>query len=396
MSKGGGGGGTQTVVNKTELPEWVNTAAQNNLNAAYDVSQNMLGPYTGPRVADMTNGALADIALAQNNIGSTNPAFTSAQNTAAGISNYQPGQINPATLAGTNLSAYMNPYTQNVIGSGLQAIDTQRQQALNQAADQAIRSNAFGGSRLGVQEGVTNAAAAMQAGNLASNLMAQNFGQAQNAAQSDITRNLAAQQANQQAGLQGAGLNLQAANQLGGLASQGQTSFLQGLNAALMGQNAVQQQNQMQIAAQQQAYQEAQQFPMQQLQIPLQALGVTPYGNTNTQVGPGPTSNPWMTGLGAAASGVGILGGMQGLGLFGGGGLAGLLGFSDKREKTDITKLGKDRSTGLDMYAYRYKDDPKSYPKVVGPMAQDIEKKYPNMVSEINGKKIVNLGFGSV
>jgi hypothetical protein len=376
------GGGTQTVINKTELPEWVNTAAQNNLNAAYDVSQNMLGPYTGPRVAGMTNGALADIALAQNNIGSTNPAFAAAQSTAADISNYQPGQVNPATLAGTNLSAYMNPYTQNVIGSGLQAIDVQRQQALNQAADQAIRSNAFGGSRLGVQEGVTNAAAAMQAGNLASNLMAQNFSQAQNAAQGDITRNLAAQQANQQAGLQGAGLNLQAANQLGGLAAQGQNSFLQGLDAALTGQSAVQQQRQAEIAAQQQAYQEAQQFPLQQLQVPLQALGVTPYGNTNTQTGPGPTSNPWLTGLGAAGSLVSILGGLTFL--------------SDEREKTDIKKVGNDPNTGLSLYAYRYKDDPKSYPKVVGPMAQDIEKKYPDMVSEINGKKVINLGFGGV
>ena len=50
---------------------------------------------------------------------------------------------------------------------------------------------------------------------------------------------------------------------------------------------------------------------------------------------------------------------------------------SDEELKTDIKKLGKDEDTGLDIYSYRYKGDPKHYPKVVGPMAQDIEKNYP-------------------
>jgi hypothetical protein len=196
----------------------------------------------------------------------------------------------------------MNPYTQNVIGSGLQAIDLQRRQALNQAGDQAIKSGAFGGSRFGVQEGVTNAGAAMQAGNLASQLMSQNFSQAQAAAQSDIARNLAAQQANQQAGLSGAGLNLSAAQGLGSLATQQQQNFLGGLTAAMTGQDLAQQQAQARIAAEQQAYQEAQQFPLQQLQVPLQALGMTPYGQQSTTTAPGPSGNGLMTGLGAAAS----------------------------------------------------------------------------------------------
>lgn len=64
--------------------------------------------------------------------------------------------------------------------------------------------------------------------------------------------------------------------------------------------------------------------------------------------------------------------------------------FSDEDEKTDITKLGKDPKTGLMLYAYRYKGDPKTYPKVVGPMAQDIEKDDPDAVREVGGKKIVN------
>lgn len=67
-----------------------------------------------------------------------------------------------------------------------------------------------------------------------------------------------------------------------------------------------------------------------------------------------------------------------------------LPGFSDRRAKTDIEPLGIDPLTGLPLYAYRYKRDPKTYPKVVGPMAQDIEEAMPNTVREIAGRKIVH------
>ena len=415
MSKGGG---SQTVTQQTELPQWVQNAAQTNLNAAYRVAQNMAGPYQGPMVAGMTNGQLADIAGLQNNIGSTNPAFAAAQSAAAGLtgynpnqvtagtingglstytpdqvragavngglSTYTPDQVNAGTLAGTNLSSYMNPYTQNVINAGLQGINTQLRQSLNNIGDQAIKTGAFGGSRQGVTEGIANAAAALQAGNLASQLQAQNFSQAQQAAQNDLNRNLQAQLANQSAGLQGQGLNLQssgqnlqaqlanlnsnlqaqlanqsaglqgqglnlqssgqnlqaqlanlssnlqaqlanqqagtqgaalnlqAANTLGGLAQQGQQSFLTGLGAALTGQGAMQNQSQNDINAQIQAYQAAQQYPVQQLMLPLQALGMTPYGQTTTQTSPA-SSNGLMMGLGALGTGVGILGGVNSL-----------------------------------------------------------------------------------
>ncbi|CAB5170352.1 hypothetical protein UFOVP155_19 [uncultured Caudovirales phage] len=295
------GGGSSTTVQKNEIPQWVQDAGQKNLAAAYQVAANMKGPYQGPTVADMTQGQTANIAALQNNIGAANPAFGVAENAAAGLTNYNPSQVQAQTLAGTDLSSYMNPYTQNVINTGLQALDMQRMQALNQSGDQAIRSGAFGGSRHGIQEGVTNAGSAMQAGSLASQLMSQNFMQAQAAAQGDISRNLAAQQANQSAGLQGAGLNLQAANSLGNLAGQQQQNFLGGLTTAMTAQDMIQQQHQAQLDAAKNAYTEQQQFPLQQLQIPLQALGMTPYGQQTTGTAPS-TSNGLMTGLGAAAS----------------------------------------------------------------------------------------------
>lgn len=383
-AKGGGGssGQTQTVTQKTELPQWVTDAAQKNLNQAYNVSQAMPGPYSGPRYAGMTDGAKADIAGLQLNVGQTQPAFELAKSGAAGLMNYRPqdvqagryqaslinqtpqieaDSISPGYLANTNLSPYMNPYTSGVVDYGLKALETQRQQSLNGIADQAIRSNAFGGSRQGVQEGVTNAASALNAGKLASDLMSQNFLQGQAAATGDITRNMQAQQANQaanlqaggsnqaallqsalsnqaasnrsaefniqnalqaalanqQAGLAGAGLNLNASNSLGNLTAQGQGAYLDSLRAALAGQGMVQQDQQAQYDAARQAYTENQQFPLQQLQIPLQALGMTPYGQTTSTTGPAqpqPSSNGLMQGLGAISSLVGIGGGLFGAG----------------------------------------------------------------------------------
>ena len=68
-----------------------------------------------------------------------------------------------------------------------------------------------------------------------------------------------------------------------------------------------------------------------------------------------------------------------------------LLGFSDRKDKTDIKKLGADPDTGIPMYAYRYKGDPKSYPKVVGPMADDLEKFLPGITKLIGGHQVVQL-----
>lgn len=291
-----GGGGTQTVTNKTEIPEWVSEAGQRNLAAAYDVSANMMGPYTGQRVATMGPGQMDLINNISSNYAMAQPAFAYAQGMAA-----NPGQVQAGQLSQTSLDPYMNPYTQSVVNSSLDALNSQRQTGLNQAADAAVRAKAFGGSRQAIQEANVNSAAQQQAGSLTANLMNQNYMQAQQAAQSDIMRQMQAQQYNQAA-------NLQGASTLGNLAQMGQQSYLTGATGALAAQSLAQQQQQSQLDAAMQAYQEQQQFPLQQLQIPLQALGVTPYGQQNTQTGPGPSGSGLMTGLGAASSAVSILG----------------------------------------------------------------------------------------
>ena len=56
---------------------------------------------------------------------------------------------------------------------------------------------------------------------------------------------------------------------------------------------------------------------------------------------------------------------------------------SDRHLKTDITKVGVHPPTGLPMYSYRYKGDPKSYPKVTGPMAEDAMQVAPQAVKTV-------------
>jgi len=122
-------------------------------------------------------------------------------------------------------------------------------------------------------------------------------------------------------------------------------------------------------------YQQQQQFPEQQLNRYQSAIYGNPlnqqpsYIKTGRETGGGPGLGKTMLGIGST--------------------LAGLWGMSDERMKTDKTKLGKDPKTGLDMYAFRYKDDPKNYPKVVGPMAQDVEKQYPDSVKTLAGTKVI-------
>jgi hypothetical protein len=145
-----------------------------------------------------------------------------------------------------------------------------------------------------------------------------------------------------------------------------------------------QQQAQNVINANMAKFNQANNYPNTQLSILQSALGMTPYEQASTGSSTSETQQ--------AANPLGMaLGGLQALsGLFSGGtssamsGLTGLFG-SDRKLKTDITKVGVHAPTGTPVYAYRYKGDPKSYPKVVGPMAEDVAKIAPHAVRKIPG-----------
>ena len=113
----------------------------------------------------------------------------------------------------------------------------------------------------------------------------------------------------------------------------------------------------------------------------LSAIGMMPYGKTETT-----TSGATQGGGGAAGAAGGFLQMLP---------MMKMLFASDRTLKTDIETLGTDPVTELPLYAYRYKKDPKTYPKTVGPMAQDVEKKYPRLVRKVGGKRVIDLtGLG--
>lgn len=376
-----------------------------------------------------------------------------ADNVKAGYQNYnyRPDRVNGGSFLNMNVDRYMNPNIQAVEKAALRNLDKSRLNSLNEVADAAIGARAGFGSRQGVVEGVTNANAAQAAGELSANIRndafnsatqrmeqdmqrklqaglanqstglnnaqfnanvgLQNIGNRLNASLANQQANLGADQfnqqqrladaqlnmqgqlANQQAGLQGAQLNLNAANQYGQLASNKQADYLTGLQASLAGGNMLQADKQGNLTQKANQYNSLRQYPVDILNMQLSALNGTqlPTGQSTTTSNP---SSPLMSLIGLGTTGASMLP------MFGLGGMAG--GFSDRNEKTNIQKLGKDPDTGLDVYAYDYKADVEAARKSgtpmpmkrVGPMAQDIEKMHPGATKKIGGKMVVNLGIG--
>jgi len=178
--------------------------------------------------------ALVNTALAGPGISGTDLA---AQMAAYG-GVYQPAQIsaqqtNLGMTGPGSIGSYMNPYTSEVRTNALADLESARRAAIQQTGERATQARAFGGSRQGVAEALTNAGFAKQAGTLGTTLNEQAFNQAMAMQQADIGRRSAADIANQQAGLQGAQLRLGGASQLGNLAAQQQALRLGGAQAVM-------------------------------------------------------------------------------------------------------------------------------------------------------------------
>jgi hypothetical protein len=222
---------------------------------------------------------------------------------------YQPNQL---TAQQTNLgltgpgsiASYMNPYTEAVRTNALSDLESARRAAIAQTGERATAARAFGGSRQGVAEALTNQGFAKQAANLGTTLNEQAFNQAMAMQQADIARRSAADIANQQAGLQGAQLRLGGASQLGNLAAQQQALRLGGAQAVMGAGGARQALDQQQMDA-------IRNIGLQRLGIVQSSLGASP-ANLGMQ-----TSTPYTQNVGAGLLG-GALAGSQLAGLTGG------------------------------------------------------------------------------
>jgi len=232
---------------------------------------------------------------------------------------YQPAQL---TAQQTNLSmgqgpgsigSYMNPYTSMVRENALGDLESARRAAIQQTGERANAARAFGGSRQGVAEALTNQGFAKQAATLGTSLNEQAFNQAMAMQQADIARRSAADIANQQAGLQGAQLRLGGASQLGNLAAQQQALRLGGAQAVMAAGGARQALDQQQMDA-------IRNIGLQRLGVVQSSLGAQP-ANLGMVATTPEYSNPAAGALGGALAGGKLFGVPGAIG----GGILGLL-----------------------------------------------------------------------
>lgn len=305
---GGNPPATQTITNKTELPAWLEAVTKENIALAQKIADRPYEAYGGQLVAGFSPEQKQAFQYGLSGIGQQASNYQAAQEAAAGVAGYKPESVSAQNFLQGDISAYMNPYIQNVEDRAIANAQRSAQMNINQLGASAARSGGFG-SRLGVSEGVAAAEAARGVGDLSAQLRAQGFQQAQGIMSQDQARALQAAMANQAAGLQGGQLNLQAAGQMGNLAGAAQQSRLADLGV-LSGIGEQQQGMQQRLLDEQYArWLEERNAPIEGLNLRLAATSATPYGETKTQTGPAPAGPSGIsTALGAAASIASIIG----------------------------------------------------------------------------------------
>jgi hypothetical protein len=339
------GGKTSTSTQSVSIPPEV-LARYNAVNArAENVAATPFQPYSfdpSAFVAPLTPTQVAGIQNINTMQGAGFPFYRAGtQMTAAGAAPVGP-------ITGSDIGRYYNPFTAAVAAPTYDALRQQQAQEMQGATANAIRSGAFGGDRSGLV--AANLARQQQLGTAQAMapIFQQGYSQAQEAAQRQ-----------QQVDLQNQARMLQAGQQMAGLGTGLQQLGIGGAQAQLAAGTAEQQTQQAGLQALYNQFLQQVGYPFQVAQFLANiAMGTGALsGSTTTTTQPAPF-------------------------------------FSDRREKTNVKKLGK----GL--YAFDYKDDVEAAeregkpmpPKRVGPMAQEIEKDKPGMVIDVNDYKVVDPG----
>lgn len=344
-------GGSQpshtTQTTRVELPEWVEEASEDNYNFAKSITGRPYNPYKGQTVAGTSQTTKDAYDFFRDTMGQGAPDRMRASE----LANKAAGGI-----LGLDRSAYMNPFTAEVEENALRNLDRQREISLMANSDKARAASAFGGSRHGVVDAITNAEATRSAGDLSAELRKAGFDTASGLMQQDI------------------GNMFTGAGALLGGAESGDKKRLADFSALLGIGGQEQAQTQRELDDQYRRFLEKENHSLEDLNIRLSALGMSPYGKSETT---NTTGKPASAGTDFAQMGLGILSL-----------LPALAGLSDERLKTDKVKVGK--KAGVDIFDYRWKGQSKKMPKTRGPMAQDVEKKYPGAVHDVGGVKVVD------
>lgn len=332
-----GGGSTTQQAQTSTSTNTINPQELAMLQGNYQTAQNnasTLTPYTGQLTAGFTpaqtqaQGVLSGVAT-DPQYAANNTAATGAVNGVLGANSpttVNAQAITPSTIANTDLSPYLNPYTSDVINNSITQNERARQIAQVADSQQATAAGAFGGSRSGVLAAGTNEAYDRNDQTNIAALNAANFTQAQAAAGTDAATTNAANEfnSNQNVNAQQStiantaaqqGLKLNAAGQLVSDNAAGlNTAATQGGILASVG-DAQQSQAQTALTNAYNAYTQGQQLTVEQQQLLNSALGLIPNQQTVNSSGTGNSSTQSTPGLGGILSGFGgLLGGVGSLG----------------------------------------------------------------------------------
>lgn len=187
---------------------------------AYGASGNLLGNAAAlynsanPGAASTYNPAMANAA-------GYNPAMAQAHGYGAanaGSTGYKASLMNAASTRNpadisTGINQYMNPYNQQVVNASIRDVNKLVAQQNAQTGANAANVGAFGGSRQGVVEALTNSEAQQNIGSLAANLRQQGFETAAGLSAQDIANQMTTGQFNASLLQQARGQNQAALNQ---------------------------------------------------------------------------------------------------------------------------------------------------------------------------------------
>lgn len=259
---GGIAGGKGSKGNKP--PKWLRQQTRDLASFGQQLGQTQYDPYQGDRVAPFSQDTLNAFDLIRNNIGSTQPYYASALDTANRLQNttinpqmvngtnvqtqFDPRLANANQWAGQDLSPYMNPYTQSVIDTQMADQQNAYLMADNALKSQGAAANAFGNNRFGLAQGQLAADAVRDQALTSAQLRSQGFNIAAGLLSQDVDRQNQFALANQMAGItadqmgfqgqlanQANAMQASLANQSADLQGQMSTADIQNRNAFLSG-----------------------------------------------------------------------------------------------------------------------------------------------------------------
>ena len=260
------GGSDSTTVQQSGVPDWAVPYAQNFLNQSQKVADMPYQGYEGQTVAQLnpyqTAGYNAQAQRAQQGSPVNDAASSELQKTLGG------GYLNN------------NPYMNQMVDAASQDVTRNyNQSVIPQLTALDARGGSFGNSGVASATGTAQTNLAQQLGNISTNLRGTDYA------------NERARMAN-------------AVSQAPTIANQ---DYVDAAALQSAGQG-FQRQDQANLTDQYGRWQEANNYPKDQLQTLGKGLGMN-YGSSTTSTGPG--TNPWATGLGAAATAYGAYSGSK-------------------------------------------------------------------------------------